>query len=127
MFLSYLERLDMTTFERIKKLADNQKISLKDLALKLGFSENYFYNMKNAKSSPSSEVLTKVADYFGVTVDSLLGREKDEESQTPEFSTLQRRARNLSQADQRRLLKIMDLTFTDIDNGELDEDDTEDF
>ena len=117
----------MTTFERIKKLAEDQKIGLKDLALKLGFSENYFYNMKNAKSSPSSEILAKVADYFGVTVDSLLGREKDEETQTPEFSTLQRRARNLSRADQRRLLKIMDLTFTDIDNGELDEDDTEDF
>ncbi|MFC4652668.1 helix-turn-helix domain-containing protein [Lactococcus nasutitermitis] len=117
----------MTTFERIKTLSDKQKIGLKDLALKLGFSENYFYNMKNAKSSPSSEVLTKVADYFGVTVDSLLGRGDDGKNQTPEFSTLQRRAKNLSRADQRRLLKIMDLTFTDIDNGELDEDDTEDF
>lgn len=74
--LSSLERLDMTTFERIKNLADTQKISLKELAIMLGFSENYFYNMKNAKSSPSSEILTKVADHFGVTVDYLLGREE---------------------------------------------------
>lgn len=117
----------MTTFERIKKLADTQKISLKDLALKLGFSENYFYNMKNSKSSPSSEILTKVADYFGVTVDFLLGRGDDEENQTPEYSTLKRRAKNLSQDDQRRLLKIMELTFTDLDNGELEEDESEDF
>ena len=49
----------MTTFEQIKKLSDERKISLKDLANKLGFGENYFYNMKNAKSSPSSEVLKK--------------------------------------------------------------------
>lgn len=66
----------MTTFEQIKKLSDERKISLKDLANKLGFGENYFYNMKNAKSSPSSEVLSKVADYFHVSVDYLLGREE---------------------------------------------------
>ena len=116
----------MTTFNIIKTLAYKQKIGLKELALKLGFSENYFYNMKNAKSSPSSEVLTKVADYFHVSVDYLLGREESEHK-TPEYSALQRRARNLSRADQRRLLQIMDLTFTDIDNGELEEDDSEDF
>lgn len=73
----------MTTFEQIKKLSDERKISLKDLANKLGFGENYFYNMKNAKSSPSSEVLLKVADYFHVSVDYLLGRE---EQTAPRFS-----------------------------------------
>lgn len=73
----------MTTFEQIKKLAEQQKISLKDLATRLGFSENYFYNMKNAKSSPSSDTLAKVAKYFHVSVDYLLGLEKLEE---PQFS-----------------------------------------
>ena len=73
----------MTTFEQIKKLSDERKISLKDLANKLGFGENYFYNMKNAKSSPSSEVLLKVADYFHVSVDYLLGRE---ERPAPQFT-----------------------------------------
>lgn len=73
----------MTTFEQIKKLSDERKISLKDLANKLGFGENYFYNMKNTKSSPSSEVLLKVADYFHVSVDYLLGRE---EQPAPRFS-----------------------------------------
>ncbi len=66
----------MTTFERIKQLADKQKISLKTLATNLGFSENYFYNMNNAKSSPSSDALLKVADYFHVSVDYLLGRDE---------------------------------------------------
>lgn len=63
----------MTTFEQIKKLAEQQKISLKDLATRLGFSENYFYNMKNTKSSPSSDTLAKVSKYFNVDVDYLLG------------------------------------------------------
>ncbi|AYF99771.1 helix-turn-helix domain-containing protein [Lactococcus allomyrinae] len=62
----------MTTFERIKSLADGQGISLKDLAIRLGFSENNIYKWKTAK--PKGEDLAKVADYFNVTVDYLLGR-----------------------------------------------------
>lgn len=92
----------MTTFERIKFLADKQKISLKSLASILGFSENYFYNMKNTKSSPSSEILTKVADYFNVSVDYLLGREEAPKSeiQNPEVRILARQLDNEFDADQ---------------------------
>ncbi|MGO1366199.1 MAG: helix-turn-helix domain-containing protein [Lactococcus lactis] len=115
----------MDLYEKIKELAAQKNVSIRQIEEKLSFSNATIRRWKT--QTPGVDKIQKVADYFGVTVDSLLGREKDEESQTPEFSTLQRRARNLSQADQRRLLKIMDLTFTDIDNGELDEDDTEDF
>lgn len=71
----------MTTFERIKSLADKQKISLKELAIKLGFSENNIYRWKTSK--PKGEDLAKIADYFHVSVDYLLGRE---EMQQPIFS-----------------------------------------
>lgn len=71
----------MTTFERIKFLADKQKISLSELAIKLGFSENNIYRWKNSK--PKGEDLGKIADFFHVSVDYLLGREKLEE---PQFS-----------------------------------------
>ena len=62
-------------FERIKELADKQGKSLQKVSENLGFSQNYFYNLKNAKSSPSADVLVKVADYFHVSVDYLLERE----------------------------------------------------
>lgn len=71
----------MTTFERIKNLADSQKISLQELAIRLGFSENLIYRWKN--STPKTEYLEKVADYFHVSVDYLLGREEIEH---PQFS-----------------------------------------
>ncbi|WP_251900669.1 helix-turn-helix domain-containing protein [Lactococcus lactis] len=71
----------MTTFERIKNLADSQKISLQELATRLGFSENLIYRWKNAV--PKTEYLEKVADYFHVSVDYLLGRE---EIEVPRFS-----------------------------------------
>lgn len=63
----------MTTFERIKYLAEKQKKNLKTVAIDLGFGENAIYKWKN--QSPTTENLTKVADYFGVTLDYLVGRE----------------------------------------------------
>lgn len=63
----------MTVFDRIKKLADGQGISVSKVATDLGFSENLFYQWK--KASPKSDRLEKVADYFGVSVDYLLGRD----------------------------------------------------
>lgn len=63
----------MTVFENIKELSKSRHISMKDLALDLGFSENLFYTWK--KTNPKASDLAKVADYFHVSVDYLLGRE----------------------------------------------------
>ncbi|MDW8651106.1 helix-turn-helix transcriptional regulator [Streptococcus suis] len=60
------------TFEKIKELADKQGISLNQLEEKLGFSRNTIYNMK--KSTPNVERVSKIADYFNVSLDYLLGR-----------------------------------------------------
>ncbi|MBL1225410.1 helix-turn-helix transcriptional regulator [Enterococcus sp. BWR-S5] len=62
----------MTTFERVKKLADSQKISIVELEEKLGFGKNSLYRWKT--SAPASDKLQKVADYFNVSTDYLLGR-----------------------------------------------------
>lgn len=60
------------TFEKIKEMADKQGISLNQLEEKLGFSRNTIYNMK--KSTPNVERVSKIADYFNVSTDYLLGR-----------------------------------------------------
>lgn len=67
----------MTTFERIKKLAKNRGVTLQKVANELGFGESTLYKWK--KQTPNGEYLAKVADYFHVSVDYLLGRE-DEKS-----------------------------------------------
>ena len=71
----------MTVFERIKQLADKQKISIKSLSLELGFGENTIYKWKQTK--PKADDLAKVASKFHVSVDYLLGRE---ERPAPRFS-----------------------------------------
>ncbi|WP_449260495.1 helix-turn-helix domain-containing protein [Enterococcus casseliflavus] len=62
----------MTTFERIKELAKKQGKSLNKVEEDLGWSRNTLYSLKVNK--PSSERLETLADYFGVSVDYLLGR-----------------------------------------------------
>jgi len=59
-------------FDRVKELSEQRGENLKSVAGKLGFSENAFYKWKN--QSPKSETLEKVADYFDVSTDYLLGR-----------------------------------------------------
>ncbi|AXG89536.1 TPA: helix-turn-helix transcriptional regulator [Enterococcus faecalis] len=75
---AYGGKLDMTVFDRVKKLADSQKISIVELEEKLNFSRNSLYAWK--KSKPSIDKLEAVANYFGVSTDYLLGREVSNKS-----------------------------------------------
>lgn len=63
----------MTLYERISYLAKKQGMSVFDLAEKLDLSRNSIYSWK--KSSPKAETLEKVAEYFDVSTDYLLGRD----------------------------------------------------
>ncbi len=63
----------MPIYENIINLCKEHKITKTALEEACGFSQNSINKWKD--SSPSIKNLVKVADYFGVSVDSLLGRE----------------------------------------------------
>ncbi|MBC2196275.1 helix-turn-helix domain-containing protein [Listeria booriae] len=65
----------MSTFERIKNLSKERGISIKMLGSNLGFGESTIYKWKT--QSPKASDLKKVADYFNVSMDYLLGRTDD--------------------------------------------------
>ena len=67
-----MERL--TVLDRVKGLAKKQGISIVELEEKLGFGRNSLYAWKN--KMPSNDKLIKVADFFHVSIDYLLGREE---------------------------------------------------
>ena len=69
----------MTTFERIKELAQQHGISLRKLSVDLGLGESTIYKWKD--QDPKGKDLAKVADHFGVTTDYLLGL-----TDTPQFT-----------------------------------------
>lgn len=62
----------MTAFDRLKLLCEKQGISVNDLEEKLGIGRNSLYSWK--KNVPKGTNLIKVADYFEVSTDYLLGR-----------------------------------------------------
>lgn len=51
---------------------------------------------------------------------------ENDKNSTPEYFAIQRKSKKLSQKDQKRLLKIMEATFDDLDNGDFEEDDDDD-
>ncbi len=60
------------TFERVRELAKKQGLSINQLEEKLSFGKNSLYGLK--KSNPNSKIIEKIADYFNVSTDYLLGR-----------------------------------------------------
>ena len=70
--LRKVDKSMFVAFDKIKKLADKQGISINVLEEKLGYGTNTLYRLK--RSNPSSKVLKEIADYFGVSADYLLGR-----------------------------------------------------
>ena len=63
--------------ERLSYLMRIEKLSQSELARKIGISQSAICNWLNGKKEPSIESLWKLADYFDVTVDYLIGKEKD--------------------------------------------------
>lgn len=61
-----------SVFERVKNLCDKQGISINTLEEKLGYTKNALYALK--RNAPGPEKLEKIADYFNVSTDYLLGR-----------------------------------------------------
>lgn len=102
--------IGMTTFERVKKLAEKNKISLKELAIKLNMGENAIYSWK--VKTPGVDKLKAVADYFNVSTDYLLGRTDNQAIDTdipPEATTLAAHIDpSATEEDMKKILEYID-------------------
>ena len=77
----------MTILDRIKELSKSRDKTVKEVAIELGLGENYLYSLKN--KIQNGQTLQKLADYFHVSVDYLLGRDTTEpENQTVDLAEL---------------------------------------
>ena len=61
--------------ERIKILRKQKKLTMKRLGELAGVAESTISLYENGKRQPDNEILCKLADTLGCTVDFLLGRE----------------------------------------------------
>lgn len=63
---------------RLKKLRKAKKISQTKLAIDLNMNQNSISRYENLERQADYDTLIKFADYFGVTIDYLLGRVEKE-------------------------------------------------
>lgn len=66
-------------YEIFKKLLDERGVTAYQVAKATGISTGSLSDWKNGRSSPKAEKLQKIADYFGVSVDYLLGNSDEKE------------------------------------------------
>lgn len=62
--------------DRMSKLMDEKKLTAYRISKDTGISTSLLSYWKNGEKLPGAENLEKLADYFGVSVDYLLGKEK---------------------------------------------------
>lgn len=79
----------MDTFsKRLKALREEKKLSQTDLAKELGISRGSLSFYENAERTADIEVLYKVSDYFGVTLDYLLGKSDNRTRETADIGDI---------------------------------------
>ena len=94
----------MTIFERIEELRKTIGISQGKLEKELGFSNGSISKWKN--STPKSDRLQKLADYFGVSIEYLMTGNEDEIKEQPQ----------LSARDERDISRRLEQTLSDLEN-----------
>lgn len=73
-----------TLYESIKSLCDSKGIKGGKMCVDLGISKSTMTDLKSGRRSGiSMDTAQKIADYFGVSVDRVLGSEQKEKSPTP--------------------------------------------
>ncbi|MBU7218726.1 helix-turn-helix domain-containing protein [Staphylococcus gallinarum] len=113
----------MNTFQKIRNLANKEGLSIAELERKLNLSNGSISRWKNA--APSSKGLIAVADYFDVSVDYLLGRDKDDyegEHEDEEIRIMHRGVKNMTEEDRKKALKMFETFFDNWDKYTKDEE-----
>ena len=70
----------MTTIERILELIQQRGVTQYRLSKDIGISEGVFSSWKRNTQKPSTDLVIKIAEYFSVTTDYLLGVKENPET-----------------------------------------------
>ncbi len=85
--------------ERFNELLKSRGINAVTLAKEIGVPKSIVYEWKSGVRDPSLENMLRVADYFGVSLEYLTGREDEETDIEKELLVLLRAARDISVED----------------------------
>ena len=106
----------MNTLEIIQELCAEKGTNPSRLEIELGLGKGTIH--KWAKSYPNTEKLLKVAEYFNVSIDYLLGKQKPEEDLGPYIGRIARAGKKLTKEQSENLLKYAEFMFPEAFNEE---------
>lgn len=93
---------------RIRELRKAKKVTMKELGNIIGVAESTMSLYETGKRKPDPETLSRLADYFNVSVDYLLGRD-EEQPQAVEDAERQRYVSELIEYTPAQLKELTDL------------------
>jgi repressor LexA len=67
---------------RLRKLRKQNNLTMKELGKKLNLAESTISGYENGNRKPDMNIVQQFADFFGISVDNLLGREMVKESRS---------------------------------------------
>lgn len=96
-------------YEIYQKLLDMNGVKSADVARATGISNMTFSDWKNGKSTPKMDKIEKIAKYFGVTTDYMMGKKSEVPSlsMADEHFELIKLYSSLSEADQKAIMQIV--------------------
>ena len=104
------ERMENKVFaERIKKLRIETKMTQQELGSKFGLTSTGVSYWESGKAIPNMEMMNKLSDFFGVTIDYLIG--KNEIDENDEGMILFRKAEKVNESDKQKMYNIINSTI----------------
>jgi len=103
----------------LKDLREDRDLHQKEVASYLGVSRSAYSNYENGSREPGIEILKKLADFFRVSMDELLGytpKKRGELSLGRDERDLVRKYRALSDSGRKRMLRQVELEL-DMERG----------
>ncbi|MBR4531414.1 helix-turn-helix transcriptional regulator [bacterium] len=114
--------------KRVKSLREKKGLTMEQLAREVGGINKSRINMwENNGTVPRMEVLVKLAQYFGVTTDYLLGNDSTTNlsEENSKLNSLQRNLGKLNENELETATRMLKAVFMDIFNDD-DEENSED-
>jgi len=107
--------------KKLQELRKNKSLSQPELAKELGVSDRSISLWERGISMPNTETTIKIADYFEVTIDCLLGR--NDKYKDLNIISLQRAYEKLDSGDKKKMMEINKLMFEKAFSSDLGDDD----
>lgn len=93
---------------QIKNLRRSEGLTQQDIANMLGITRGAYANIENGKREPDIATMILLADHYGVTIDYLLGHEKEPTVKDDGLTEMERLFLSLPPARREEVLRFME-------------------